>query len=167
MTNGTDSSQDLSSALATLTPAGARAHTAEFTVATPGAAALTDVTEAVRAVVGESLVTAGVVLISVPHTTCAVVINEDEPGIHEDFRRALERLAPADGSYVHDAAPHDEEGEAPNGYAHIRAALLSASSVFLPVRDAAPLLGRWQRIFLAELDRPRRRTVHVTALGVA
>ncbi|MBI4729266.1 MAG: YjbQ family protein [Acidobacteria bacterium] len=156
----------LDAALVELTSAGARTHTGDIDVRAGAEGDLVDVTRQVARIVEEADIVAGIALISVPHTTCAVVVNEDEPGVRADFRRALERLAPRAGRYAHDAAPHDEDGEAPNGYAHIRAMLMGAHAVLLPVRDGALALGRWQRIFLAELDRSRPRAVHVTVLGV-
>lgn len=107
----------------------------------------------------------GIALISSPHTTCAVIVNEKEPGFTRDLVDALERLAPVDAHYAHNDAPHDEEDEAPNGYAHVRAAFLSSPSVTLPVREGALALGRWQRVFFVELDRARPRRVQVTIVG--
>ncbi|MCA1830160.1 MAG: YjbQ family protein, partial [Actinobacteria bacterium] len=81
-----------------------------------------DITEQVRGLVTETDIAEGFALVASPHTTCAVIVNENEPGFARDFVRALERLAPTDGHYDHNDAPHDEEDEAPNGYAHVRAA---------------------------------------------
>jgi secondary thiamine-phosphate synthase enzyme len=141
-------------------------RTSDISLRTNGEGDLHDVTEEVEHAVREAGVAAGLVLISIPHTTCAVLVNEDEPGFREDFRRALERLAPRDTEYAHDRAPHDGEDEQPNGGAHIRAAFLSSVSVTLPIREGNLALGKWQRIFLAELDRPRQRTVRVDVYGV-
>lgn len=94
-----------------------------------------------------------------------MIVNEKEPGFTRDLVDALERLAPVDAHYAHNDAPHDEEDEAPNGYAHVRAAFLSSPSVTLPVREGALALGRWQRVFFVELDRARPRRVQVTIVG--
>lgn len=139
----------------------------EFAVRTLGTDELLDVSDQANAVVRASRCVAGVALISVPHTTCALLVNEDEPGFRADLKAALERLAPRHGRFEHDLAPHDGEDEQPNGYAHVRAALLSSHSVLLPVRGGELGLGRWQRIFVLELDGARPRTVHVTVLGSA
>lgn len=136
-------------------------------VVTKTTSQLVDITATIRAAVDEGDVSVGIALISTPHTTCAVIVNEDEPGFAQDFARALERLAPLDGRYAHNEAPHDEEDEAPNGHAHVRAAFISSPSVMLPIRAGALALGRWQRIFLVELDRGRQRTVQVTLFGRA
>lgn len=154
-------------AIASLSSAGARAHLGSVNVTASAEGDLVDVTADIEKIVTDAGVSIGLALVSVPHTTCAVIVNEDEAGVREDFRRALERLAPRTDDYVHDRAPHDEEGESPNGFAHIRAALLGAHATILPVRDGTLALGRWQRVFLAELDRARPRTLEVTVLGVS
>jgi secondary thiamine-phosphate synthase enzyme len=143
----------------------ARSASIDIPLQTTGTTDLIDITDQVRAVVSEADIDTGIALISAPHTTCAVIVNENEPGFARDFTRALERLAPEDSHYEHNEAPHDEEDEAPNGYAHVRAAFLSSPSVMLPIRGGALALGRWQRLFFVELDRPRRRTCHVTLMG--
>src|SRR5262245_54485708 len=108
---------------------------ADIPIATTQTSDLIDVTERIAAFVEGSGIDEGFALISAPHTTCAVILNEAEPGFIEDFKRALEALAPQDHSYAHNDAPHAEEFEAPNGYAHVRAAFLSSHSVLLPVRE--------------------------------
>ena len=143
----------------------ARTASVEMAVSTSSTSELIDITERVGAVVAEADIEAGIALVSTPHTTCAVIVNEAEDGFTKDLQRALERLAPLHDRYEHNDAPHAEEFEAPNGYAHVRAAFLSSPSVTLPIRDGALALGRWQRIFLVELDRARPRTVQVTVLG--
>lgn len=124
-----------------------------------------DITERVRRIVSESGVTEGFVLVSSPHTTCQIIINEAEDGFLNDLAKWLEKMAPESGDYEHDAAPHDLPDEEPNGFAHIRAALLSSPSVTLPVVDGQLTLGTWQRLFFVELDRARPRRYQVTALG--
>lgn len=142
-----------------------RSASADITVATRGTSDLVDVTDRVRAVIAETDIETGLALVSTPHTTCAVIVNESESGFSADLAGALESLAPRSGRYEHDDAPHDEEFESPNGYAHVRAAFVSSPSVTLPIRDGDLTLGRWQRIFLVELDRARPRTVQITLLG--
>lgn len=146
-------------------PLGGRVVSGEFEVRTTETNQLVDVTSHVGAVASAAAHAAGIALVSVPHTTCALLVNEDEPGFREDLRSALERLVPRDRGYVHDRAPHDGEDESPNGYAHVRAALLNSHAILLPVRDGALALGRWQRVFLLELDKGRPRRVQVTLLG--
>lgn len=141
------------------------AFSIDFSLTTSHTSQLIDITERVEAIVTEADLDTGFALVSSPHTTCAVIVNEAEEGFTRDFARALEAIAPAGAAYDHDLAPHDEEFEAPNGYAHVRAAFLSSPSVMLPIRGGELALGRWQRIFFVELDRSRPRTCQVTLLG--
>ena len=140
---------------------------ADIPIATSATSELIDVTDRVGSVVSDSGIVEGLALVSAPHTTCAVIVNEAEPGFLQDFRHALEAIAPQEHAYAHNDAPHAEEFEAPNGYAHVRAAFLSSHSVLLPVRNRKLALGRWQRIFFVELDRARPRTCQVTLVGRA
>jgi secondary thiamine-phosphate synthase enzyme len=139
----------------------------DIPIATTATSEMIDVTDRVGSIVTDSGIEEGLALISVPHTTCAIIVNEAEPGFLKDFMRALEAIAPQAEEYEHNAAPHAEEFEAPNGYAHVRAAFLSSHSVLLPVRAGALALGRWQRVFFVELDRARPRTCQVTLVGRA
>lgn len=127
-----------------------------------------DVTDLVAERVRRSGIGHGLVCVQSRHTTTAVVVNENEPLLIEDAQRMLERLAPQDGPYGHnelhrrhDAAPDESR----NGDAHCRALLLGSSQT-LAVADGALQLGRWQRVFLVELDGPRRRTVSVVVMGI-
>ena len=127
-----------------------------------------DVTDLVAERVRRSGIGHGLVCVQSRHTTTAVVVNENEPLLIEDAKRMLERLAPRDALYGHnelhrrrDAAPDERR----NGDAHCRALLLGSSET-LAVADGALQLGRWQRVFLVELDGPRRRMVCVVVLGI-
>jgi secondary thiamine-phosphate synthase enzyme len=109
----------------------------------------------------------GLVNLQTRHTTTGILVNEHEPLLLDDLRRTLERLAPRLGGYAHDdfrRRRHVVPGERVNGYAHCQALVLpSASSI--NVADASLCLGRWQRVFLVELDGPQRRELSVTLLG--
>ncbi|MBI5522610.1 MAG: YjbQ family protein [Desulfarculus sp.] len=119
-----------------------------------------DVTSQVLAAVGQSGVRAGLVTVHTPGSTAAVTTIEHEPGVLEDLRAALERLAPQGAHYAHNARWGDG-----NGYAHVRAALLGPS-LSLPIENGRPLLGQWQQVVVLDLDnRPRRRRVVIQVLG--
>jgi secondary thiamine-phosphate synthase enzyme len=127
-----------------------------------------DLTELVAERVRRSGIGHGLVCVQTRHTTTAVVVNENEPLLIEDARRMLERLAPRNARYGHNrlhrrrgAAPN----ESPNGDSHCRALLLGSSET-LAVVGGTLQLGRWQRVFLVELDGPRRRTAHVVVIGI-
>lgn len=96
----------------------------------------------------------GLLLVSVPHTTCAVTLNEPEPGLLDDFAQALERLVPWEGRYAHNQGPED------NAAAHVRANLIG-HQVLAPVVDGRLRVGGWQDVLLIECDGPRTRTVEV------
>jgi secondary thiamine-phosphate synthase enzyme len=114
-----------------------------------------DLTETVAERVRQSGVDEGMVVVQSRHTTAAVLVNENEEHLLEDLQDLLERWAPAGARY-----------EKPNGHAHARALLLG-TSVCLNVAEGRVDLGRWQSVFLVELDGPRRRSVSVQVLGVS
>jgi secondary thiamine-phosphate synthase enzyme len=113
---------------------------------------LIQITEQVQAAVEESGVRDGVCYVYVPHTTAGVIINEGyDPDVARDMEAALDKLVPHRGDYKH------AEG---NSDSHIKVALTAASQcVFVDGGKLA--LGRWQVIFFAEFDGPRRREVWV------
>jgi secondary thiamine-phosphate synthase enzyme len=128
-----------------------------------------DITEDVRAVVERSGITAGQVSVFSKHTTAAVIVNEHEPLLLNDMARTLSRLAPAEDYYEHNdfsiRTVNVEENEPPNGHSHCQHLFLGASET-VPVHDGQILLGRWQSIFLVELDHARPRAVFVQAMGI-
>jgi secondary thiamine-phosphate synthase enzyme len=127
-----------------------------------------DLTELVAERVRRSGVGHGLVCVQSRHTTTAIVVNENEPLLIEDAKRMLERLAPRDARYGHNEL-HRRRDPAPdesrNGDAHCRAMLLGGSET-LAVVDGVLSLGRWQRVFLVELDGPRPRSVVVAVMGL-
>ncbi len=115
-----------------------------------------DITPRVRAAVTRAKVRDGMVAVSVAHTTAAVFVNENaDPDVRKDLLTALERAVPRDAQYAH------AEG---NGPAHVKA-ILVGNSVTLAVRDGDVALGRWQGIYVAELDGPRERSATITVIG--
>jgi secondary thiamine-phosphate synthase enzyme len=130
----------------------------EFSVTTQKQSQLVDITELVRASLGE-LDGATAALVYVPHTTAGVTINEHaDPAVARDFEAALERIVSEDWPWQ-----HIEEGEE-NAPTHIRAAFMG-SNVVIRVRNGRLALGTWQGIFFCEFDGPRERTVYVTTLS--
>jgi len=127
-----------------------------------------DVTQQVAAVVRRSHVSQGWVSVFSKHTTAAVVLNENEPLLLQDMGAMLERLSTSGGVYEHNdlsrrTGEMDPE-ECANGHAHCQHLLIGASEN-IPVADGGLDLGRWQRIFLLELDRPRNRQLVVQVFG--
>ncbi len=129
----------------------------EFAIRTPSARALVNVTDRLVEAVRESGTETGIACASVPHTTCALLLNEDEPGLREDVLRLVtELIAP-----LRRKAPFAHDRVDDNAAAHLGSILLQPSLV-LPVEHGRPALGTWQSLFLVELDGPRSRTLRVT-----
>jgi secondary thiamine-phosphate synthase enzyme len=126
-----------------------------------------DITDQLEALVAEAGIDAGFVNVQTLHTTTAIVVNEHEPLLLGDFRALLEQIAPLGRPYQHDVgirAVDPVPDERRNGHSHCRALLLAAS-ICLNVGDGRLQLGRWQRVFLAELDGPQLREVSIVVVG--
>ncbi|MGE3956144.1 MAG: secondary thiamine-phosphate synthase enzyme YjbQ [Vicinamibacterales bacterium] len=126
-----------------------------------------DITPALQAWSASAGRWSGTLTIQSRHTTAAIAINEAEPLLLADMEALLERLAPRTHPYWHDELPL--RGQVPtseprNGHAHCRSLLLPSTAVVIVVNGALQL-GRWQRVFLVELDGPRQREVSLLAMG--
>ena len=126
-----------------------------ITVTTTRKDEVVDLTDQVEAYLGTVQQEAGIRVVFAAHTTCAVTIADLDPGTDEDLLRALRGMLPRQ-SYRH---PHDP-AHAPD---HLLAAIVGPS-VAIPYSGRRLLLGTWQRIVLVELDGPRQRTVHLSAM---
>jgi len=130
-----------------------------------------DVTDDLRGLVDRSDVRNGMAVVYSPHTTCAIVINEQEKGFIGDFNQLIDSLVPLDGLYQHDDLEartenlEDDPHDVPNGHAHCRQALIGSTSQTIPIVDGDLMLGRWQRVFFLELDRARDRRVLIHVMG--
>lgn len=118
---------------------------------------LVDITDRVQSEVHSSGIAEGICIVSTRHTTTSILINENESGLCKDILNLLERLVLSGGGYRHDRIDD-------NADAHLKAVLLGTSET-IPVREGSLLLGTWQRIFFAELDGPRHRTVEVSIIS--
>lgn len=127
-----------------------------------------DITEDVEEMLAHSGIQEGSALIYSRHTTAAIKINENEPLLLRDMANFLARVAPKEADYKHNdfviRTANMTEDECPNGHAHCQHLLLGASER-IPISAGKLLLGRWQRVFLIELDRPRLREVVVQIQG--
>ncbi len=112
-----------------------------------------DITEEVEKFVKESGIKDGLVNVQTPHTTAALILNENEPLLIEDMKRNLENTAPESLNYSHD-----------NGHSHCKAIHLS-SSITLNLIGGEIQFGTWQRILFCEMDRVRKRRVQIQILG--
>ena len=127
---------------------------AELRIATSARTSVHPIGRQIQAVLDTQDVGDGLLLVSVPHTTCAVTLNEPEPGLLDDLAQSLERLVPWSGSYAHNRGSED------NAAAHVRAALLG-HQLLVPIVDGRLQVGVWQDVMLVECDGPRTRTVEL------
>lgn len=117
-----------------------------------------DITERVADLVKEAKITDGVCVVTVAHTTAGIFVNENaDPDVQRDVLTTLARLVPDDGDYRH------AEGNSPG---HIKS-ILVGTDITVAIRDGKLALGRWQGIYFAEFDGPRRRHATVTLIGDA
>lgn len=129
-----------------------------------------DITAEVAAAVLRAELAEGMASLFCPHTSCGLAVTEAEEGHHRDLAAVLEELAPEGRHWDHDDLTtrwqNLEPDERRNGWSHIRHLLATSPSLVLPILDGALALGRWQAVFLLELDGPRpERTVIVQAWG--
>ncbi len=138
-----------------------KANDFRLSVSTKKPVDVENITHLIERALSETKIGTGVCLVSVPHTTCGLMVNEHETGLVQDIERlaaeVLEPLARA-GGFRHDRVDH-------NAQAHLTASLLG-TSLSLPIRRGALHLGTWQSVFLVECDGPRNRTLDLTFMGL-
>lgn len=131
-----------------------------FSLQTQGETDMIDVTSIVEREVINSGISSGNVTVFIPGSTAGVTTIEYEEGAVEDFKSAIERIAPVNIHYRHDARWGDG-----NGYSHVRAALQGAS-LTIPFSSSRLLLGTWQQIIVVDFDnRPRNRKIILQIIG--
>ena len=119
-----------------------------------------DITAAVARIVADSGIRTGVVNVSGRGSTLGITTLEFEPGCVSDLQRALEKIAPVNSDYAHNARWGDG-----NGYSHLRSALMGTAKSF-PVNEGQIALGTWQQIVLCDFDeRAREREIMVTVVA--
>lgn len=121
---------------------------------------LVNITSEVEAALRESGVGEGLCLVNAMHITASVFINDDEPGLHADFERWLERLAPEKPYSAYD---HNRTGE-DNADAHLKRTVMGREVVVAVTRGRLDL-GPWEQIFYGEFDGRRRKRVLVKIIG--
>ena len=126
----------------------------------PGRRGFENITDTVAELVARSGVKEGLVLVNAMHITASVFINDDEPGLHRDFERWLERLAPQAPTTAYD---HNRTGE-DNADAHLKRQVMGRE-VVVAITAGRLDLGPWEQIFYGEFDGGRRKRVLVKVLG--
>ncbi len=116
------------------------------------------ITDKVAEAVSKSGVKEGLVLVNPMHITAAVVVNDDETGLHGDYLRMLERLVPYRGDYRHNDSGED------NAAAHMWRQLIG-HQVVMAVTDGKLDRGPWEQIFYFEFDGQRPKRVLVKVIG--
>lgn len=139
-------------------------HEAQLRLESTAPRVFIDITDQLQVIVARSGVEAGTLTAQTLHTTTGVVVNEHEPLLLDDMLAMLNRLAPCEAAYGHDDPVRRTVNLTPaerrNGHAHCQALFLPTSAT-LVVRGGRLALGRWQRVFLVELDGPQVRDVAV------
>jgi secondary thiamine-phosphate synthase enzyme len=119
-----------------------------------------NITGQVRECLRESEISEGLALVNAMHITASVFINDDEPGLHQDYDDWLERLAPHApvSQYRHNRTGED------NGDAHLKRQVMGRE-VVVAVTKGALDFGPWEQIFYGEFDGHRRKRVLVKIIG--
>jgi secondary thiamine-phosphate synthase enzyme len=138
-----------------------KSRTEYLTFQLPERMGFVNITERVARVVTESGVQEGLVLVNAMHITASVFINDDESGLHADYRRWLEELAPFDPSpsrYAHNRTGED------NADAHLKRQVMGRE-VVVAITKGKLDFGPWEQIFYGEFDGQRVKRVLVKVLG--
>ena len=121
---------------------------------------MADITNQLGQIAHRAGIENGSLTASVIGSTGSLTTIEFEPGVVEDLRRAVMRLAPPSMEYEHEKAWHDG-----NGHSHVQAALMGPS-IAVPVRRGGLALGTWQQVVVINHDNgPRTRRIEVTVIG--
>ena len=137
-----------------------KSHRKELWFETPTRIAYINITSQVEQAIGESGVKEGLALVNAMHISASVFINDDERGLHQDFTRWLEQLAP------HEPIKqwrHNDTGE-DNADSHIKRQVMGRE-VVVAITKGALDFGPWEQIFYGEFDGRRRKRVLVKIIG--
>ena len=136
-----------------------KTHRQELWFQTAGRRAFLNITPQVAEALAASGVREGLLLVNAMHITASVFINDDEAGLHRDFERWLEDLAPENphGQYAHNGAED-------NADAHLKRQIMGRE-VVVAVTGGRLDLGPWERIFYGEFDGRLRKRVLIKIIG--
>ena len=118
-----------------------------------------NITKELEKILSESKIKEGLLLCNSMHITASVFINDDESGLHNDFEKWLEKLAPEKpyNQYMHN-------GYEDNADAHLKRSIMGRE-VVIAVTDSKLDLGPWEQIFYGEFDGRRKKRVLVKIIG--
>ena len=137
-----------------------KSYRKELWFQTPSRRAFINITGDVEQCLAESGIQEGLALVNAMHITASVFINDDESGLHRDFEKWLEKLAPEKPHAQYD---HNRTGE-DNGDAHLKRSVMGRE-VVVAVTGGALDLGPWEQIFYGEFDGLRRKRVLIKIIG--
>lgn len=137
-----------------------KSKTEYLTFKTPTRRAYVNITSKVRKIVEESRINEGLCLVNAMHITASVFINDNESGLHQDFDKWLEKLAPHDPT---DQYEHNETGE-DNADAHLKRQIMGRE-VVVAITNGKLDFGPWEQIFYGEFDGRRNKRILVKVLG--
>jgi len=138
-----------------------KSHTRHLTLNVPARMGFVNITSKVEGEVRESGIREGLCLVNSMHITSSVFINDDEPGLHEDYKKWLEWLAPYDPSPAR--YQHNRTGE-DNGDAHHKRQVMGRE-VVVAITKGRLDFGPWEQIFYGEFDGHRDKRVLVKIIG--
>ena len=137
-----------------------KTHRKELWFQIPSRRGFVNITPQVEEAIRESGVSDGLCLVNAMHITASVFINDDEGGLHQDYEKWLERLAPhAPVSQYR----HNDTGE-DNADAHMKRQVMGRE-VVVAITDGRLDLGTWEQVFYGEFDGRRRKRVLVKIIG--
>jgi secondary thiamine-phosphate synthase enzyme len=136
-----------------------KSHRRELTINLPARRGFVNITPDIQKALGESGVKEGLCLVNAMHITASVFINDNEPGLHRDFERWLEGLAP---EKPHDRYDHNVYED--NGDAHLKRTVMGRE-VVVAVTDGRLDFGPWECIFYGEFDGKRNKRVLIKIIG--
>ncbi|MDE1943086.1 MAG: secondary thiamine-phosphate synthase enzyme YjbQ [Betaproteobacteria bacterium] len=137
-----------------------KSHRKELWFNIPVRRAFVNITAEVEKCLRESKIQEGLVLVNAMHISASVFINDDEAGLHHDFERFLERLAPHEPVAQY---RHNDTGE-DNADAHIKRQIMGRE-VVVAITEGKLDFGPWEQIFYGEFDGGRRKRVLVKIIG--
>ncbi len=137
-----------------------KSYRRELWFQTPQRRAFINISADVEAALAESKIREGLVLVNAMHITASVFINDDEAGLHHDYEKWLEKLAPHEpvAAYRHNLSGED------NGDAHLKRQIMGRE-VVVAVSNGRLDLGPWEQIFYGEFDGRRKKRVLVKIIG--
>jgi secondary thiamine-phosphate synthase enzyme len=138
-----------------------KSYTEHLTFNIPARMDFLNITPQVEEIVRKSHVQEGLVLVNAMHITASVFINDDESGLHEDYKKWLEGLAPFDPSPTR--YKHNRTGE-DNADAHMKRQVMGRE-VVVAITKGRLDFGPWEQIFYGEFDGRRAKRVLVKVIG--